>query len=60
MEEESLFKELIMISRSKLFKVFMRDGGSGIRGKYMEGLLNRTDLYMKDSSRTTCLMVEGK
>jgi hypothetical protein len=43
-----------------LSKVFMKDGESRIRERFMEGSLTRVDLFMKDSLRTMCHMAWEK
>jgi hypothetical protein len=36
----------------------MKDGGSGIRGKFMEGSLIKMDLFMRVSSKIICRTVK--
>jgi hypothetical protein len=49
-----------MATRFPFLKVFMKDGKSGIREKYMEDSLIEMGLSMKVNSRIICLMEKEK
>jgi hypothetical protein len=49
-----------MATRLSSIKVFMKDGKSKIREKYMEDSLREMGSSMKANSKIICLMVKGK
>jgi hypothetical protein len=49
-----------MTRKSPFFKVSMKDGGSKIRGRYMEDSLMQMGSFMKGNSRTICHMETEK
>jgi hypothetical protein len=51
-----LSKRMTMTIKFPLFKVSMKDGGSKIRGRYMEDSLMQMGSFMKGNSRTICHM----